>query len=93
MAVAQIESDKLTVTVRKVAPVYLLGGVVELVTMAINPLATPTARRDYQQDMAQRLQMFCSRITFAATFGGTLELFIQAFPTPPALLDRTFRVR
>ncbi|KAK5624765.1 hypothetical protein RRF57_000481 [Xylaria bambusicola] len=60
MAVAQVESDKLTVTVRKVASVYLFGSVIQLVTVAINSSATPAAWRDYARNMAQRLQVFGS---------------------------------
>lgn len=39
MAVAQVESDKLAVAVREVTFVYLLGRVVQLVTVAIDALA------------------------------------------------------
>lgn len=53
MAVAQVESDKLAVTVRKVASIYLLGGVVQLVTVAVDLLAMCSASRGFETNMAQ----------------------------------------
>lgn len=46
MAVAQVESDKLTVTVREVASVYLLRGMIQLMTVTINLSAVAEAWRD-----------------------------------------------
>lgn len=52
VAVAQVKADKFTVAVRKVASVYLLWGVVQLVTVAVDLLATLTASMEFVSDKA-----------------------------------------
>lgn len=93
VAVAQVKADKFTIAVRKVASIYLLWGVVQLVTVAVDLLATLAASREFEPGRAKHLQVLRSRVALATTLSRALKFLVKAFATPSALLYGAFGVR